>query len=913
MVHYPLLVTLKPMDSFLTFDVIPQLPASLESLRELAYNMWWSWEPTARRLFRELDVELWERTSHNPVRVLQLCQQSRLIQVGNDERYLTELQKVYAAFRHYLDRSDTYASSHAPEAIAYFSAEYGLHESFPNYSGGLGVLSGDHCKSASDLGMNFRAVGLLYRDGYFKQQINKEGWQEAVQLNQIVNHLPLREVKIEEKPLRISIDLPGRSVLTRVWELALGRIKIYLLDTMLPENSAADQLITSSLYGGNKELRMQQEMVLGIGGIRALRAVGFVPDVCHMNEGHSAFLSLERIHDLVVKNEINFDTALQVVAASNVFTTHTPVPAGNEVFDEGLMKAYFEAYPGSVGITWEEFMRLGQTSVDPKALFSMTILALRTSRFSNAVSELHGEVSRRLWQGVWKDVPIEEIPITSITNGVHAKTWAAGEFHELYEKYLGKDWEDRQSDPEFWRGVIDIPDEVLWQLHQTLKQRSIGFIRERIRRQRIRNGETPDEVRHVNHILNTDVLTIGFARRFATYKRGSLLFSDPERLRRIVTNREHPVQFIFAGKAHPADEEGKKIIQEVYRYSRDPQFEGRIVFVEDYDINIGRRLYQGCDVWLNNPLRPYEASGTSGMKLPLNGGINLSVLDGWWLESFNGKNGWAIGAEIVGGSNEYQNEVDIQSLLSVLENQIVPLYYAKPDRPLSKFAADDEEQGVGGAQQRSVYGNTRAASTDVTQLFASAVEFGKRFDGRLPVAWIKSMRESMRTIVPVFNTHRMLKEYDRFLYEPAAVAHSVMKKNHFQHARELSQWKKEMILLWPQVQILRYQIESNEQRDVFFVGEEVTVKAIIQLGAIKPEHVRVQAYFGPSEKNIIMTPQVLDLKNFIPLLNAGEGIYECSGNIPAIESGSYGLRLRIIPTHPNIFQPHELRLITWAQ
>ncbi|MBX9577758.1 MAG: alpha-glucan family phosphorylase [Chthoniobacterales bacterium] len=852
------------MESLLTFNVIPQLPASLEHLRELAYNMWWSWEPTARRLFRELDVELWERSNHNPVRVLQLCHQSRLIEVGNDERYLTELKKVYRAFRNYLDRSDTYSSSHSQEAIAYFSAEYGLHESFPNYSGGLGILSGDHCKSASDLGLNFRAVGLLYRDGYFKQQINKEGWQEAVQLNQIVNHLPLREVKIEDRPLRISIELPGRLVIARVWELALGRIKIYLLDTMVPENSGADQLITASLYGGNQELRMQQEMVLGIGGIRALKAIGFSPRVCHMNEGHSAFLSLERVRDLVEGEQgIDFDAALQVVAASNVFTTHTPVPAGNEVFSEELMKAYFADYPSKVGLTWEQFMRLGQMSIDPKALFSMTILALRTSRFANAVSQLHGEVSRRLWQGVWKDVPVEEVPITSITNGVHAKTWAAGEFHELYEKYLGKDWEDRQSDPGFWRGVIDIPDEVLWQLHQTLKQRSIDFMRERIRRQRVRNGEPPDEVRHVNRILNTDVLTIGFARRFATYKRGALLFSDPERLHRIITNREHPVQFVFAGKAHPADEEGKKIIQQVYQYSRDPQFEGRIIFVEDYDINIGRRLYQGCDVWLNNPLRPYEASGTSGMKLPLNGGINLSVLDGWWLESFNGKNGWAIGAEIMGGSNDYQNEVDIQSLFSVLENQIVPLYYAKPD-------------------------------------------------GRLPLAWIQSMRESMRTIVPMFNTHRMVKEYDRFLYEPAGLAHEAMEKNSFQNARELSHWKREMFLLWPQVEILEHQVISVEQRDAFFVGEEVMIKAVIKLGAIKPEHVRVQAYFGPFEKNVITAPQILDIKNVIPLPDAGEGVYEYSGKIPAAESGSYALRLRIIPTHPYLLQSHELRLITWA-
>ena len=850
------------MNSLITFNVIPKLPASLEPLRELAYNMWWSWEPTARRLFRELDIELWEHTNHNPVRVLQLCRQSRLVEVGSDERYLTELKRVYHSFQEYLSRTDTYGSLRPNAAVAYFSAEYGFHESFPNYSGGLGILSGDHCKSASDLGLNFTGVGLLYRDGYFKQQINLEGWQEAIQLNQIFPHLPIQEVKIHEESLKVTVELPGRIVTARVWMVSLGRIKIYLLDTMIPENTPADQHITATLYGGNQELRIQQEIVLGIGGIRVLKALGIQPKVFHMNEGHSAFLSLERIRELVQNNgnEIDFYAASQLVAVSNVFTTHTPVPAGNDAFTEELMKTYFARYPSDVGISWEQLMSLGQMGEDPKALFSMTVLALRMSRFANGVSKLHGEVSRGLWQGVWKDVPLEEVPITSITNGVHTKTWAAGEFHDLYAKYLGEDWEDRQSDPDFWRGVIDIPDEVLWSLHQTLKQRTIDFIRERMRRQRMRNGEPPEEQRHVNRILNSDVLTIGFARRFATYKRGSLLFSDPERLRRLVTNKEHPVQFVFAGKSHPADEEGKKIIQEVYKYSRDPRFEDRIVFVEDYDINIGRRLYQGCDLWLNNPLRPYEASGTSGMKLPLNGGINLSVLDGWWLESYNGKNGWAIGSDIVSGSYEHQSSVDIASLFNLLENQIAPLYYAKPD-------------------------------------------------GRLPLAWIQSMRESIRTIVPLFNTHRMVQEYSRFLYEHAAAAHAIMESDHFHNARELSQWKSSMIALWPQVRVLDYRIIHEEHSDAFFVGEQVNVMATVKLGSIDPAHVRVQAYFGPVEKNMILHPEIQDLTHGALL---SEGVYSYSGTIPAAESGAYGVNLRVIPTHPHLFQPHELRLITWA-
>ena len=850
------------MDSLITFNITPRLPQSLEPLRELAYNMWWSWEPTARRLFRDLDVELWERTGHNPVRVLQLCRQSRLVEVGNDERYLTELKRVMRLFHNYLLRSDTYGSTRANEPIAYFSAEYGIHESFPNYSGGLGILSGDHCKSASDLGLNFTGIGILYRDGYFKQQINREGWQEAVQLNQTFHHLPITEVKEGDKTLRIVVDLPGRVVVARVWQVALGRIKIYLLDTTLPENSAEDQRITTSLYGGNHELRIQQEIVLGMGGIRLLKALGIEPKVFHMNEGHSAFLSLERVRTLVENKttELDFNAALQVVAASNVFTTHTPVPAGNDAFSEELMKTYFGTYPTDVGITWDQLMHLGQMDGDAKSLFNMTVLALRTSRFANGVSKLHGEVSRGLWQGVWKDVPLEEVPITSITNGVHTKTWAAGEFHDLYEKYLGQDWEDRQSDPEFWRGVIDIPDEVLWNLHQMLKQRTIEFLRERVRRQRHRNGEPPESVRHVNRILNSDVLTIGFARRFATYKRGALLFSDPERLRRIVTNKEHPVQFVFSGKAHPADEGGKKIIQEVYEYSRDPQFEDRIIFVEDYDINIGRRLYQGCDLWLNNPLRPHEASGTSGMKLPLNGGVNLSVLDGWWLESYNGKNGWAIGSDITEGSYEHQNEVDIASLFHILENQIAPLYYAKPD-------------------------------------------------GRLPLAWIQLMRESMRTIVPMFNTHRMVQEYNRFLYEHAAAGYATMVDDNFLHARELSQWKGSMITLWPQVKVLEYKIDHAERHHSFLVGEEVEVTATVQLGSIKPEYVRVQAYFGLVEKNIIINPHIQDMTNSALL---AEGIYQYSGKIPAAESGAYGINVRVIPTHENLLQAHELRLIRWA-
>jgi len=859
------------MEPIVTYTVIPKLPQALEPLREMVYNLWWTWEPGARRLFRYLDVPLWDATNHNPLRMLQSVRQARLVEVAADEHFLKDLQSIYRRFQAYLGRADTYgklraAASPLRNPVAYFSAEYGFHESFPNYSGGLGILSGDHCKSASDLDLNFVAVGLLYRDGYFRQQIDREGWQEAVELNQNFHHLPIREVKIDGVPLKISVALPGREVFAKVWRLAVGRIDLFLLDTFIPENAPADRIITAQLYGGDHDLRIRQEIVLGMGGFRALKAMGICPQVFHMNEGHSAFLGLERIREYVRQDGLDFNSALQVVAASSVFTTHTPVPAGNDAFSRELMTKYFANYPAEAGITFDRLFALGQATIAPENTFSMTILALRASRFANGVSRLHGKVSRGLWKNVWKDVPEDEVPITSITNGVHIKTWSAGEFQDLYEKYLGADWEDQLTNADFWRGVIDIPDDVIWDLHQLLKQRSIEFVRERIHRQRERNGEPPQEVRHANRLLNAEVLTIGFARRFATYKRGTLLFQDIERLRRIVTHAERPVQLVFAGKAHPADDGGKKLIQEVYKLSRDPQFEGRIVFVEDYDTNVGRRLYHGVDVWLNTPLRPLEASGTSGMKLPPNGGLNFSVLDGWWIEGWNGKNGWAIGPEIESGSEEAQSEVDVQSLFHVLENQIIPLYYAKPD-------------------------------------------------GRLPLAWIQLMRESMRTIVPVFNTHRMVSEYNERLYEPAASAFAALSDDQCANARALSSWKDKIRHQWPEIRVVDYSIsfdiaDGRKALEVFYVGEQTRVVSQVHLGSVDPAHVRVQAYFGPVLDNKISSASMIDLTLEKPL---GGGVFQFAGAVPASESGTYGLNIRVIPTHPHLTQEHELRLITWAR
>jgi starch phosphorylase len=578
-----------------------------------------------------------------------------------------------------------------------------------------------------------------------------------------------------------------------------------------------------------------------------------------MNEGHSAFLALERIRLNVVEKKLNFYSALQVVAAANVFTTHTPVPAGNDSFPREMMQKYFGNFAKELNIPFEELFSFGNTRLNPDDPFSMTILALRLSRHANGVSKLHGEVTRSLWKDVWAGVPVQEVPITSITNGIHTKTWMAPEFAALYGKHLG-DWEEHLTEPEFWRGVIDIHDAQLWDTHQQLKRRLIDFVRDRERQRRERLGESPESIRNVNRILDPEILTIGFARRFATYKRATLLFSDKERLKRLVNDPTRPVQFIFAGKAHPRDEAGKALIQEVYKLSREPGLENRVVFLEDYDSYIARRLAQGVDLWLNHPLRPLEASGTSGMKSAPNGGINLSVLDGWWREGYNGSNGWAIGAEIDDGSAEFQKQVDAGSLYQLLENQIVPLYYAKPD-------------------------------------------------GKLPLAWLQLMRESIRSVTPVFNTQRMVKEYTEQLYIPAAQAYQNFSRDGCGAAAQLSQWKTQMRKDWPQVRISDVQV-TNKDRQTILVGESLQISARVHLDAVDPQHVRVEAYHGEVDDGDIRNPAVTVLNQGS---NAdGDGTYVYQGSVPATESGTYGFSVRVVPTHPCLMQAHELRLITWS-
>ena len=606
-------------------------------------------------------------------------------------------------------------------------------------------------------------------------------------------------------------------------------------------------------------MRMRKEILLGIGGVKALTALGIQPDVFHMNEGHSAFLALERIRLNVIDKKLDFYSALQLVAAANIFTTHTPVPAGNDSFSREMMQKYFGKFSKELNIPFDELFSFGHTRLNRDEPFSMTILALRLSRHVNAVSKLHGEVTRSLWKDVWSGVPMHEVPITNITNGVHTKTWMAPEFAALYRKHLG-DWQEHLTEPDFWRGVIDIPDAQLWDTHQQLKRRLIDFVRDRERQRGERLGESPESIRRINRILDPEILTIGFARRFATYKRGTLLFSDKERLKRLANDPTRPVQFIFAGKAHPRDEAGKGLIQEVYKLTREPGLENRVVFIEDYDSYIARRLVQGVDLWLNHPLRPLEASGTSGMKAAPNGGINLSVLDGWWREGYNGSNGWAIGAEIDNGTTEFQNEVDASSLYQLLENQIVPLYYAKPD-------------------------------------------------GKLPLAWLQLMRESIRSVTPVFNTQRMVKEYTEQLYIHAAEAYENFARDGCGAATHLSQWKTQMRKDWPQVQVSDVQV-TNKDRESISVGESLQISARVHLGGVDPRHVRVEAYHGEADNGDLHNPTATVLNQSSQA--DGNGDYTYQGSIPATESGTYGFSVRVVPTHPGLMQAHELRLITWS-
>ena len=848
------------------YMVSPSLPKELEPLLEITKNFWWCWNQKAVNLLRTIDIDNYDEKDHNPIRILGESSQECFYNMLHDDAAMMNLAEVYDEFKTYMNQETWYASlddsqKTENEKIAYFPFEYGLHESLPNYSGGLGILSGDHLKSASDLGLPFIAVGLLYRKGYFRQYLNADGWQQEYDIENDFFNLALEKVLDSNgETMKVDVDLPGRKVYAQIWKANVGRIQLYYLDANIEENSVEDRDITAQLYGGNLETRIQQEILLGIGGIKALKKLGIKPTIYHMNEGHSAFLSLERIRQLMIDDKLDRKTAREVVFSSNVFTTHTPVPAGNDVFPIEMMQKYFVDYIKQIDMSMEEFLKLGK--IDPnnqKEDFCMTVLALNLSAENNGVSELHGHVSREMWKDIWKGVPAKELPIDSITNGIHTLSWISFDMQNLLDRYLGPRWRTKPLEYGIWERVQKIPDAELWRTHERRKERLIDFCRERLKAQIINRGFTKNEINHAEQILTPEALTIGFARRFATYKRGTLLFRDIERLKKIISNPHRPVQIIFAGKAHPHDNGGKELIKNIAEICRREEFRDHIVFLEDYDINVARYMVQGVDVWLNNPRRPLEASGTSGMKVPPNGGLNFSILDGWWDEAYDGQNGWAIGNREEYTDLEYQDEVESNALYNVLENEIIPLYYER--------GRDD-----------------------------------------IPRQWVTAMKWSMQTVCPQFSTNRMVADYFNKFYTNASRRYINMTNDDFKKSKELKSWKDNIYSKWSKVSFENTMSEMPSRN--LQVGSKFEVKTIVNLGNIAPDSVRVELYHGKlSMKDEITEPTIVEMKHSSDL---GNGRHSFIGSLECVNTGQSGYAIRMYPYHKDLGYKFDMKMIIWS-
>lgn len=846
------------MFPYCVISVTPKLPESISRLRELAYDFWFSWKPGGIEFFRTISPELWREAGHNPVRFLMRAREEDLAAASRDEDYLAIYRRVFELYDRYMSEETWFQKEypqHKDDIIAYFSAEFGLHESHPIYSGGLGLLAGDHCKSASDLGLPFVGIGLLYKHGYFYQKIDAEGKQEAEYPSLNFYELPIAPVNGPDgSQLTVSVELPGRIVFVQVWKAKVGKVNLYLLDADTPRNAKEDRNLTGSLYGGDRQTRISQEILLGIAGVRALRAMGIYPRAWHINEGHAAFLIVERIRELV-REGVPFDTASEVVRSSTIFTTHTPVPAGHDLFDEETIEDFFAPMTAELGIDIRAFKKLAWD--DERNSFNMTLLALRHSCFSNGVSRLHGRVARDMFRSNYPGLHPEEIPVTSITNGVHTETWMAWELRDLIYRYLRKGWEAYRyqiGQTGIWNRVEQIPDEELWKVHRLLKEKMIAFVRSSLRHQMRRNRQPADRILEVDQYLDPDILTIGFARRFATYKRAVLLLRDRERLNRMVNDPDWPVRFIFSGKAHPADLAGQELIRIIYELSNSPEFRGKILLIENYDIHAARHLLQGADAWLSTPRRPMEASGTSGMKAAINGLINISTLDGWWAEAYDGANGFAVGSDTDYADEELQDRDDCYSLYNVLEEKLIPMYY-------------------------------------------------QREDG-LPRGWLKMVKNSIKTIAPVFNTNRMVAEYTERFYIPAIKRGEEFTKNNNSVAAGAAGFKKFITDNWDKVFFIS--VVSNGKPKML-AGERLEVAAVLNLGPIDPQSVSVEIVYGEAGgsdlKNISTVPMTVSER-------IDQYIYRFSGMI-VLPQGALGYAVRVRPNHGDV-PHHELPLVKWA-
>ncbi len=842
-----------------SFEVAFELPAPLEPLRKLATNYRWTWDHDTRDLFRTIDKGLWEASEHNPIGFLYSIPAGRLEKLAKDNLFLARLENCSRSLDQYLASetwfSKTYPDHNQSTRIAYFCAEFGVSEGLPIYSGGLGILAGDHLKAASDLGVPLVGVGLLYARGYFRQKLTHDGWQQEVYPQYDYYQMPLQLVRgSDDQPIRVEVELPDRTIVCQIWRADVGRIPLFLLDSNLLENMPADQGITDTLYGGDEEMRIRQEMILGIGGMRALRAMGLPPTVCHMNEGHAAFLSLERIRQFMQDHQTDLKTARQVVVAGNVFTTHTPVPAGFDVFPPDLLRRYLGKTIEQIGLTFESFLELGR--IDPLnhgEAFNMAILAMENANRVNGVAKLHAKVSREMFQARWPNYSADEVPVDAITNGIHTSTWISHRMQNLFDEYLSPEWRRDPANPEIWKSVFDIPDADLWAAIESQRADLIRFARKRLQRG---GGLTRTEEGTVDGVLDPRVLTIGFARRFATYKRGSLMLTDRGRLKALLFHAQTPIQILIAGKSHPRDDAGKKVIQDLVNFIRNEGARARMVFLEDYDMRVGRMLVQGVDLWLNNPRRPNEASGTSGMKVVPNGGLNCSVLDGWWDEAYNPRVGFAIGDASSATEDGHQDWLDSRALYSLLENEIAPRFYQR------------NESGI-------------------------------------PVAWLEMVKNSMAELGPYFSTARMVHDYTSKFYVPAAEVYGRLSANGLERAISAREWRKRVENSWERVRV--ESVASTAAR-LNAPGSMIEVTGKVALGDLTPQDVEVLAMvgtIGPARELVSPHPIKMDLVEGGP----GHGTYRCQ--IPCERPGHLGYAIRVVPFHPDVDVPSELGLVRW--
>ena len=851
---------------FNKITVNPQLPKRIGELLDIANNLWWSWNSEFLRLFKEIDLDLWENVGKNPVKFLKLVSQERLENVAKNEEFLAKYDEVVQHFNSYMNTTETWFSKNYPnntnDLIAYFSAEYGIDEIIPIYSGGLGILSGDHLKSASDLGLPFVAVGLLYKNGYFNQKIDGYGTQKTEYTNIDLDNLPILPVKDENgEDLIIDVDFPDRKLYLKIWKIVVGRISLYLMDSDIDKNIAEDRVVTLRLYGGDQEMRIRQEIVLGIAGIKLLKRLGLKPAVCHMNEGHSAFLTLEVIKDIMEEKQVSFEVAKSMCSAKTVFTTHTPVPAGNDIFPMELMDKYFSNFWPKLGISREDFLRLGmKSSQGLEQGFNMGMLALRIAGKKNGVSKLHGAVSRRLFADVWQNIAPDESPIDYVTNGIHTCTWLAPSMKEVFNKHLKPYWQDNIQDDETWEEIKNIPNQELWDTHTNRKKKLFALVKNNITTRLKSSGCSYEEINEIVSKLNPNALTIGFARRFATYKRATLIFRDLERLTQLLNDPERPVQLIFAGKAHPADKEGQDLIRYIHEISMKPQFKGKIFLLENYNIAMSRYLISGVDVWLNNPRRPMEASGTSGQKASVNGVINFSVLDGWWAEGYNQKNGWTIGDNTEYQSYEEQDIADSESLYNTLENKIIPLYYE-----------------------------------------------GKQENG-VSEAWMEMFKNSIISTGGRYSTSRMVIDYTNDYYMQLAN----LFKNYYQNLDEVinfTNWKKNMYASWKDITITQ---SNNLDNITIDAGNQIEVHCIVNLPEnIDCNSIRAEVYYGKILENGIME-QIQTVPMNLIEGNDETRTYKYSAKIELKTGGNYGYTFRVMPQTNMMLDTANLDLIKWV-